>query len=180
MWLVDDNDEPFRNFPPIQFLKRVRRLTRGVREGKTFSRARKNVAHHYDIDERLYRLFLDSDMQYSCAYFTRPDADIERAQEDKKRHIAGKLQLAPNLKVLDIGCGWGRPSHCPSRAWPASTSPASRCRSSRHRVAEERARVEGLADKARFAVQDYRAVGSRIRPHCFGRNVRARRRRKLR
>ena len=69
--------------------------------------ARANVAHHYDLDERLYRLFLDGDMQYSCAYFERPDMTLDQAQLAKKRLIAAKLLVRPGARVLDIGCGWG-------------------------------------------------------------------------
>ncbi len=69
--------------------------------------ARRNVVHHYDIDDRIYSLFLDSDRQYSCAYFESEDQDLEEAQRAKKRHIAAKLLVSPGMKVLDIGSGWG-------------------------------------------------------------------------
>src|SRR3546814_10120935 len=62
---------------------------------------------HYDLDGRLYDLFLDTDKQYSCAYFPTPDTTLEQAQLAKKRHIAAKLRLKPGMKVLEIGCGWG-------------------------------------------------------------------------
>src|SRR5689334_6838455 len=70
-------------------------------------RARRNVAHHYDLDERLYALFLDSDRQYSCAYFETPSATLDDAQLAKKRHLAAKLRIIPGVRLLDIGCGWG-------------------------------------------------------------------------
>ena len=71
-------------------------------------RAQRNVAHHYNLNGRLYSLFLDRDRQYSCAYFPRGDETLEQAQIAKKRHIAAKLCLdRPDLTVLDIGCGWG-------------------------------------------------------------------------
>src|SRR3954463_3975411 len=70
-------------------------------------RSKRNVAHHYDIGDQLYELFLDADMQYSCAYFTDPANSLEQAQLDKKAHIAAKLALRPGQRVLDIGCGWG-------------------------------------------------------------------------
>lgn len=69
--------------------------------------ARRNASHHYDLSNDLYRLFLDADLQYSCAYFARPDLTLEAAQAAKKRHLAAKLQLRPGQRVLDIGCGWG-------------------------------------------------------------------------
>jgi cyclopropane-fatty-acyl-phospholipid synthase len=69
--------------------------------------AKRNVAHHYDLSDRLYDLFLDADRQYSCAYFTDPANSLEQAQADKKAHIAAKLALKPGMRVLDIGCGWG-------------------------------------------------------------------------
>ena len=73
----------------------------------TATRSKSNVAQHYDISDDLYRLFLDADMQYSCAYFLRPDMTLEQAQAAKKAHIAAKLALEPGMHVLDIGCGWG-------------------------------------------------------------------------
>ena len=69
--------------------------------------SKNNVAHHYDINEDLYKLFLDKDMQYSCAYFHNPNISLEQAQKDKKEHIIRKLQIDKNMSVLDIGCGWG-------------------------------------------------------------------------
>ncbi len=88
-------------------------LNRGKRRWKALfrrnplKRARRNVAHHYDIGNDFYRLFLDEDLQYSCAYFTDPTNSLEQAQSDKKAHIAAKLDLKPGQHVLDIGCGWG-------------------------------------------------------------------------
>src|SRR3546814_12493843 len=69
-------------------------------------RSKQNVAHHYDLSDRLYDLFLDADRQYSCAYFTDPANSLDQAQADKKAHIAAKLYLKPGQSVLDIGCGW--------------------------------------------------------------------------
>src|SRR4029077_1817383 len=84
------------------------RLTRVIAQFNPAPRARRNVAHHYDPNGRLYSLFLDRDRQYSCAYFPRGDETLEEAQIAKKRHIAAKLKLdRPDLEVLDIGCGWG-------------------------------------------------------------------------
>ena len=86
----------------------VDRIKRRIDQYNPAPRARRNVAHHYDLNGRLYSLFLDRDRQYSCAYFPRGDETLEEAQIAKKRHIAAKLCLdRPGLRVLDIGCGWG-------------------------------------------------------------------------
>ena len=85
----------------------VRYLFRRLQQFNWRSRARNNVAHHYDLDGRLYSLFLDGDQQYSCAYFDSPDLSLDDAQLAKKRHLAAKLRLKPGATVLDIGCGWG-------------------------------------------------------------------------
>ncbi|SIT74919.1 cyclopropane-fatty-acyl-phospholipid synthase [Pontibaca methylaminivorans] len=84
------------------------RTQRVKKRATSIRRARRNVAHHYDLDARLYDLFLDDDKQYSCAYFRKMDDGIDLAQLQKKQHIAAKLYLdQPGLRVLDIGCGWG-------------------------------------------------------------------------
>jgi cyclopropane-fatty-acyl-phospholipid synthase len=85
----------------------VRYLFRRLQQFNPRSRARNNVAHHYDLDGRLYSLFLDGDQQYSCAYFETPGQSLDDAQLAKKRHLAAKLRLRPGTTVLDIGCGWG-------------------------------------------------------------------------
>jgi cyclopropane-fatty-acyl-phospholipid synthase len=85
----------------------ARYLWRRLQQFNRRGRARKNVAHHYDLDGRLYSLFLDADRQYSCAYFEAPDQSLDDAQLAKKRHLAAKLLVQPQARVLDIGCGWG-------------------------------------------------------------------------
>jgi cyclopropane-fatty-acyl-phospholipid synthase len=85
----------------------ARYLFRRLQQLNLRSRARRNVAHHYDLDGRLYSLFLDGDQQYSCAYFESADQSLDDAQLAKKRHLAAKLRVEPRAKVLDIGCGWG-------------------------------------------------------------------------
>ncbi|MGH6877145.1 MAG: class I SAM-dependent methyltransferase [Rhizomicrobium sp.] len=73
----------------------------------TRRRARSNASHHYDLPNELYRSFLDRGMQYSCAYFPNLESTLQEAQDAKKRHLAAKLLLQKNQRVLDIGCGWG-------------------------------------------------------------------------
>src|SRR5476649_1353632 len=85
----------------------LRFLYRRLQQFNPRRRARNNVAHHYDLDARLYRLFLDGDQQYSCAYFETDDESLDDAQLAKKRHLAAKLRIKPGAPVLDIGCGWG-------------------------------------------------------------------------
>ena len=85
---------------------KLSKLTAVWRRNKP-AKARRNVAHHYDLGNELYEIFLDDDLQYSCAYFTDPGNSLEQAQADKKAHIAAKLDLKPGQQVLDIGCGWG-------------------------------------------------------------------------
>jgi cyclopropane-fatty-acyl-phospholipid synthase len=70
-------------------------------------KSKKNVAHHYDLSDRLYDLFLDKDRQYSCAYFKSTNDSLAKAQKNKKELIGKKLILSKNDKVLDIGSGWG-------------------------------------------------------------------------
>lgn len=82
-------------------------LLRPILQRNSVRSARRNVAHHYDLSDDFYRLMLDPDMQYSCAYFQQPWMTLEQAQAAKKAHIARKLCLEPGMRVLDIGCGWG-------------------------------------------------------------------------
>lgn len=119
-------------------------------------RSRRNVAHHYDIGNDLYRLMLDADhMQYSCAYWPRPDMTLEAAQEAKLAHIAAKLALKPGQQVLDIGCGWGGMAiylarHADVRVLGVTLSQEQLA------LARERARAAGVADRVRFELTDYR------------------------
>ena len=123
-------------------------------------RARRNVAHHYDLSDTLYDLFLDADRQYSCAYFTAPDQTIEQAQANKKRHIAAKLLLTPGQKVLDIGSGWGGFALYLAKECGVSVTGLTLSTEQR-RVAEHRAAAAGLADRVRFELCDYREVTGR-------------------
>jgi cyclopropane-fatty-acyl-phospholipid synthase len=118
-------------------------------------RARQNVAHHYDLSDMLYDLFLDADRQYSCAYFTAPDQSIEQAQAQKKRHIAAKLLLKPGQNVLDIGCGWGGLALYLARECGVTVTGLT-LSTEQLKVAERRAAAAGLADRVRFELCDYR------------------------
>lgn len=119
--------------------------------------ARRNVAHHYDISDDLYRLFLDDDMQYSCAYFRRDGMSLEEAQAAKKAHIANKLQIERDMRVLDIGCGWGGMAMTLARDYGARVTGITL---SENQLATARKRVEaaGLSDRITFELRDYRHV----------------------
>ncbi|CAN7533623.1 cyclopropane-fatty-acyl-phospholipid synthase [Phenylobacterium sp. LjRoot225] len=121
------------------------------------AQARRNVAHHYDLSVDFYRRFLDADLQYSCAYFQGPGVPLEAAQLAKKRHIAAKLLLAPEQRVLDIGCGWGglgltlaQEAGVRLEGITLSTEQLA--------TAQARAEAAGLAGRASFSLTDYRDV----------------------
>ncbi|HUL88311.1 MAG TPA: cyclopropane-fatty-acyl-phospholipid synthase family protein [Pseudolabrys sp.] len=120
-------------------------------------RARRNVAHHYDLDGRLYSLFLDADRQYSCGYFETPGTSLDDAQLAKKRHLAAKLKLDQHLRVLDIGCGWGGLGLYLAELGGADVTGITLSQE-QHAIANERAAEKGLSDRARFLLQDYRDV----------------------
>jgi cyclopropane-fatty-acyl-phospholipid synthase len=119
------------------------------------SRARKNAAHHYDLSDRLYELFLDRDRQYSCAYFRDGKPDLDAAQYYKKEHIAAKLLLRPGLRVLDIGSGWGGLALYLARECGADVTGLT-LSAEQHKVATRRAAAAGLGDRVRFFLRDYR------------------------
>jgi cyclopropane-fatty-acyl-phospholipid synthase len=134
------------------------RIWRPINQFNARARARRNVAHHYDLNGRLYGLFLDRDRQYSCAYFPKGTETLEEAQEAKKHHIAAKLCLdRPGLSVLDIGCGWGGMALTLARDYGARVTGITL---STEQLAEAQARadVEGLADRVSFQLLDYRAA----------------------
>jgi len=146
----------------------LRFLWRRLSQFNPRPRARRNVAHHYDLDGRLYSLFLDADRQYSCAYFEQPGQSLDDAQLAKKRHLAAKLRLAPeksdrnfsdrNLRVLDIGCGWGGLGLYLAEFGGADVTGVTLSQE-QHAIANERAAEKGLSQRARFNLQDYRDVG---------------------
>jgi len=144
--------------PVLEWNARIGRLLRPILQANNASRSKHNVAHHYDLNGRLYSLFLDRDRQYSCAYFPRGDETLEEAQAAKKRHIAAKLLLdRPDLTVLDIGCGWGGMALTLARDFGARVTGITL---SEEQLAEARARAEaaGLADRVSFELVDYRAM----------------------
>jgi cyclopropane-fatty-acyl-phospholipid synthase len=135
----------------------LRYLARHFRQFNLRNRAKNNVAHHYDLDGRLYSLFLDSDKQYSCAYFERPDATLEEAQLAKKRHIAAKLLIRRGDRVLDIGSGWGGLGLYLAEMTGADVTGVT-LSTEQLQTSEARAAERNLTHSARFLLEDYRDI----------------------
>ncbi|MDQ0505422.1 cyclopropane-fatty-acyl-phospholipid synthase [Xanthobacter agilis] len=143
-----------------------RKLLRRIDQFNPRGRSQRNVAHHYDIDGRLYSLFLDADRQYSCAYFEHPGQSLDDAQLAKKRHIAAKLMLErEDLAVLDIGAGWGGLGLYLAQMAKAKVTGVTLSKE-QLALARQRAEDGGLADRVAFRLQDYRDI-----PETFDRIV---------
>ncbi|MGH6736995.1 MAG: class I SAM-dependent methyltransferase [Methyloceanibacter sp.] len=139
----------------------LRFVSRRLQHYNPVRRAKRNVAHHYDLDGSLYDLFLDRDRQYSCAYFEQEGTSLDAAQEAKKRHLAAKLNLKDGLRVLDIGSGWGglalylaKTAHVEVTGITLSEEQL--------KIAQERARAEGLSKAVKFELCDYRQLDGRF------------------
>ena len=153
--LIGRNVQAIDNTPLLRFSYALQRCVRFLEQYNPIGRAQRNVAHHYDLDDRLYDIFLDRDRQYSCAYFKTGEEPLDQAQEDKKRHIAAKLLLLPGQKVLDIGSGWGGMSLFLARRFGVDVTGVTLSKEQLS-VSSRRALEEGLADRVRFKLLDYR------------------------
>ncbi len=138
----------------------LKRLFRKLRRNDP-TRSRRNVAHHYDLSDELYELFLDDDKQYSCAYFADPANGLDQAQADKKAHIAAKLDLKPGQHVLDIGCGWGGMALYLHKVAGVDVLGITL---SEHqlKIARQRAAAAGVSDHVKFELIDYRLLDDRF------------------
>jgi len=146
----------------LAWLQHLRRSIRGpVNRAIGLGEARRNIAHHYDLDERLYRLFLDEDMQYSCAWFEHPDISLDAAQLAKKRLIAAKMLLRPGARVLDIGSGWGGMALYLAEVCGADVTGIT-LSAEQHRAATARAAERGLEGQVRFLLEDYRETAGQF------------------
>jgi cyclopropane-fatty-acyl-phospholipid synthase len=132
-------------------------LWRRINQHNWRGRSRRNVAHHYDLDGRLYSLFLDSDRQYSCAYFETPEESLDDAQLAKKRHLAAKLLIDAGNRLLDIGCGWGGMALYAAEVCRAKVTGITLSQE-QLAVARQRARERQLDGAAVFHSLDYRDV----------------------
>ena len=136
-----------------------RRFT--LRRPNTLRRARENIHHHYDIGNDFYRLWLDEQLLYTCAYFPAPDASLERAQVAKMDHVCRKLRLRPGDKVVEAGCGWGALALHMARHYGAEVK-AFNISTEQIRHGRERARAEGLDGRVEFIEDDYRNIAGRF------------------
>src|SRR5215469_16460681 len=156
--LVSNLSANAKGHPVGQLRSILGTIRRRIDQYNPAHRARRNVAHHYDLNGRLYSLFLDRDRQYSCAYFPRGDETLEEAQMAKKRHIAAKLCLdRPGLTVLDIGSGWGGLALTLARDHGARVLGVT-LSTEQLNESSARAAAEGLGDRVSFELLDYRAV----------------------
>jgi len=145
------------SYPLQAFLRKISRNFRSLQQYNPVGKAQENVAHHYDLSNDFYRLFLDEDMQYSCAYYLQENETLEQAQRNKKRHIASKLLLEPGQRVLDIGSGWGGLALYLATLADVEVVGVTLSKE-QYEYSLQRAKVLGLEDRVRFKLRDYRDV----------------------
>ncbi|MFN3725725.1 MAG: class I SAM-dependent methyltransferase [Allosphingosinicella sp.] len=121
------------------------------------SKSRRNAEHTYNMTRRLYELFLDEDRQYTCAYYLDPKDSLEKAQLDKKAHLAAKLHVKPGMRVLDIGCGWGGLALYLHRHYDVDVLGIALA-PDQIAFCKERVEAAGVADRVKFELMDYRDV----------------------
>ncbi|MGB7368713.1 MAG: cyclopropane-fatty-acyl-phospholipid synthase family protein [Methylovirgula sp.] len=155
------NSHRLAQFSWLRAVETLRSALRRLGMHNTRLRARRNVAHHYDLDSRLYDLFLDADRQYSCAYFENPSVGLDEAQLAKKRHIAAKLLIEPGDRVLDIGCGWGGMALYLARVCSAKVTGIT-LSSEQLALAGQRAADAAQSSSIDFRLQDYREIDERF------------------
>jgi cyclopropane-fatty-acyl-phospholipid synthase len=158
--LLGRNMAALETSPMVRWSYAWQHAVRAFEQYNPIGRAQRNVAHHYDLNGQLYDFFLDRDRQYSCAYFKTGDEPLEQAQVDKKHHIAAKLLLQPGQSVLDIGSGWGGMGLFLSREFGVDVTGVTLSKE-QHDVSSRRALEDGLADRVRFKLLDYRQEENR-------------------
>jgi len=151
------NSRTFKKGPLRRILQKGVMNFRRFQQHNPISRSQQNVAHHYDLSNDFYRLFLDDKMNYSCAYFSEEGETLESAQIGKLRHIAAKLDLSPGMRVLDIGCGWGGMAIYLAKNFDVEVVGVT-LSEEQFNLAKERAREAGVSDKVEFRLCDYRHV----------------------
>jgi cyclopropane-fatty-acyl-phospholipid synthase len=149
------------SYPIQKLLRAIKMRSRKRQQSNVKGEAQRNVAHHYDLGNEFYKLFLDDNMLYSCAYFRAPDETLEQAQRNKLRLLAAKLNLKPGMKVLDIGCGWGDMALYLAQIEDVEVVGVTLSKE-QQALASERARKAGLDHRVRFDLIDYRDVTERF------------------
>jgi cyclopropane-fatty-acyl-phospholipid synthase len=149
------------SYPLQKVLRRISRALKHFQQANPVGRAQRNVAHHYDLGNDFYRLFLDEGLFYSCAYFLDGNETLEQAQRNKCRLLAAKLQLKPGLKVLDIGSGWGGLALYLASIEDVEIVGVTLSKE-QHELAQKRAAEQGLSHRVRFELKDYRDVDERF------------------
>jgi len=145
------------SYPLQKALRAIKMRFRQRQQSNVKGEAQRNVAHHYDLGNDFYRLFLDENMLYSCAYFREPGETLEEAQRNKLRLLASKLCLADGMRVLDIGCGWGDLALYLAKLENVHVTGVTLSKE-QQKLASERARQAGLSDRVTFELRDYRDV----------------------
>ena len=135
----------------------LRYLVRNIQQFNPRGRSKNNVARHYDLDGRLYSLFLDADKQYSCAYFETPGMTLDEAQLAKKRHVTAKLLIEQGQRVLDIGSGWGGLGLYIAEVAGGNVTGVT-LSTEQLQVSNTRAAERNLTQSAKFLLQDYRDI----------------------
>jgi len=153
--ITSSYEDFFHHNPFFKMHTSISGFFRSFQQMNMLIQSKKNVAHHYDLNEDLYRLILDKDMQYSCAYFHNENISLEQAQYDKKKHIIEKLQIKDDMEVLDIGCGWGGMALQIAKDTGANVKGITLSQN-QFATAQQRAQEEGLNEKVKFSLQDYR------------------------
>lgn len=145
-----------RHLPaPYKLVAALPYLANMIRNLVRSSSEKRQVAHHYDIDTRLFELFLDDDLQYTCALYDREDMTLEEAQMAKKRHVTAKLLVKPEHRVLELGCGWGGLAMYIAELTGAHVTGVN-LSGEQVDVAKKRAAKRGLDERVKFIHQNYR------------------------
>ena len=143
--------------PGARMLKGLSHLKRRLSQYNPMGKAQQNVAHHYDLSDDLYDLFLDEGRQYSCGYYKTENDTLEQAQAQKKELIAKKLMLEPDMLVLDIGCGWGGLALTLAKDYGVKVVGVT-LSVEQHKYAVSKAEEDGFSDRVEYRLQDYRLV----------------------
>jgi cyclopropane-fatty-acyl-phospholipid synthase len=155
--LFAENRNNFRGHPVQKMVRGTSKNIKRLMQRNSVDASRANVRHHYDLSNDFYRLWLDRDMLYSCAYFRSPGDSLEQAQQNKLLHIAAKLDLKAGQRILDIGCGWGGMALYLAAVADVQVVGVT-LSTEQLAFAREEAKRRGLDKRVTFELMDYRNV----------------------